>query len=500
MKKNVLRRNFLFPGLILPVTLLAGITAAGCKFFAAPHKKPNLLFIVTDEQRAGTMAAYGNSRIKTPNLNRLAEESFVFLRAYDTSPICTPARSSFMTGLYPHTNGCTDNSIPLPDSILCFPELLDDPDYKTAYMGKWHLGKETDPQHGFSTWLSIEDIYGTKRSDYHHWLVRNGYHPDREYNNSFSRSFAASLPLEFCKPKFLEEHACEYLEKHKESPFILYVSFLEPHMPFTGPLNDLHPPGEVELPGNFNDPLSEDEPIRYRAQREFSINKYGPGEKEFRDLIARYWGLVSQVDLSVGAILDKLRELGLEENTIVVFTSDHGDMMGSHKMVQKGVMMEEAIRIPWLMRIPYYSKQQTLIDRAVSQIDIVPTLLDLLGKREIPEYLQGKSLLPLLKGRSMREENVFIEWSREPYQGIPVTREEINRAAGQASSRTVVTPDGWKLSLRDTDKSTLYNLKEDPFETTNLFTDARYQDIITQLTEEISNWQKRTEDPWKIIR
>jgi len=133
-----------------------GFNLIGCSRSA---RKPNLLFLWTDEQRADTMAVYGNSKIHAPNLNKLASESVVFEHAYITQPVCTPSRSTVMTGLWPHTNGCTENNISLPANIPCFPEILNDPDYRTGYFGKWHLGDEVFAQHGFEEWISIEDIY-----------------------------------------------------------------------------------------------------------------------------------------------------------------------------------------------------------------------------------------------------------------------------------------------------------------------------------------------------
>ncbi len=151
------------------------------------EKKPNLLFIFTDEQAAKTMAAYGNKMIETPNLNKLANESIVFENAYVTQPVCTPSRSTLMTGLYPHTNGCTANNIQLSEDTLCFPEMADFADYKVAYHGKWHLGDEIFRQHGYQEWVSIDDGYRRFYSDekdkndhssYYHFLVENGFKPD----------------------------------------------------------------------------------------------------------------------------------------------------------------------------------------------------------------------------------------------------------------------------------------------------------------------------------
>ena len=164
---------------------------------------------------------------------------------------------------------------------------------------------------------------------------------------------------------------------------MLYVNFLEPHMPFFGPLDAVHDPAQVDLPKNFNDPLEDNEPLRYRMMRQAYMDK-GSGdqplktEADWRRLIANYWGLVTQVDRSVGAILDSLENLGLADNTIVIFTSDHGDMMGAHRLLAKTVMYEESVKIPWLMRFPHKLKQQ-VIENRVSHIDRVPTLLDLLS-------------------------------------------------------------------------------------------------------------------------
>jgi arylsulfatase A-like enzyme len=154
----------------------------------ARKRKPNLLFIWTDEQRADTMAVYGNKKIRVPNFNKLASQSIVFKRAYVTQPVCTPNRAAVMTGLWPHNSGLLTNNIPLPKETRCLNELIDDPDYSTAYMGKWHLGDEIFAQHGFEEWVSIEDGYSAyyakgrsrdARSSYHHYLVGLDHKPAR---------------------------------------------------------------------------------------------------------------------------------------------------------------------------------------------------------------------------------------------------------------------------------------------------------------------------------
>ncbi|MDP6039123.1 MAG: sulfatase-like hydrolase/transferase, partial [Candidatus Latescibacteria bacterium] len=151
-------------------------------------RKPNLLFIFTDQQRFDTMRCYGNDFVETPNLNALSESAFVFEHPYVSQPVCTPARSTIMTGLHPHTNGCVNNNIPLREDVPTLAEMVSD-DYRCGYFGKWHLGNEVITQHGFDQWMSIEDNYRQYYSkpeyldilsDYHHFLIRNGFEPDKE--------------------------------------------------------------------------------------------------------------------------------------------------------------------------------------------------------------------------------------------------------------------------------------------------------------------------------
>jgi len=487
----------------------ASAAALGAKALAegAGRRKPNLLVLWTDEQRADTMAAYGNTRIHAPNLNGLAAESFVLRNAYVTQPVCTPSRSTVMTGLWPHTSGCTANNIPLPADVPCLPELLADPDYRTAYMGKWHLGDEIFAQHGFQEWASIEYYTAyyskgrdrSKKPDYHHWLLELGYKPDAKGN--FSRGFAARRPIGHCKPKFLELRACDFLRRHRREPWVLYVNFLEPHMPFFGPLDDEHRLDEVVLPANFADPLEDNEPLRYRLAREHHVARYG-GREKIRQLIRRYWGLVTQVDRSVGAILRTVEELGLGDDTIVVYTSDHGDMMGSHHMVEKCVMYQEAVLVPWLMRVPWLGRKQRIVPNPVSHIDLVPTLLGLMGSRA-GEGLPGHSLAPLLEGGKPADDHVLIEWS--PGQGARrhnkgtrlATPAEIQRVA-KDHTRTVISPDGWKLCLSNRDHCQLFHLATDPGETTNLFDSGKHADVIARLTGKIRHWQETVRDKVKV--
>lgn len=480
----------------------------------AAHRKPNLILFLPDQQRADTIACYGGVKVHAPNLNRLASESVVFERTYVTHPVCTPSRSSLMTGTWPHINACTRNSVPLDRRFLVFPELMQDKDYRTAYIGKWHLGEEGPVARGFEHWVSTDD-----HGDYTNFLVSKGISPDRP-KGRFSEVAISNLSVELSRPRFLENRACEFIEKHQRDAFILVVGFVEPHSPYNGPLNDEHPLDEIELDLTATLPENDNVPLRYRLMREWQEAEatldrerlptqlfFGITPEEYRSIKQRYLGLVTLVDQSIGAILACVERCGLSDNTIVVHTSDHGDSLGAHHLFGKETMFEEATRVPFLIRLPRQMRAET-IQRPVSHIDFVPTLLDLLGQPPHPQCA-GKSLLPLINKETVvagvspasLSENVFLEWApnrTKVKKGTKLARRRMIKRAVEESTRTIVTPDGWKLCLRDKDLNELYNLNDDPFETRNLYADRQYASVVSLLTDELHLWQESAADKLKV--
>jgi arylsulfatase A-like enzyme len=458
-----------------------------------PGDKPNLLFLWTDQQRADSMAAYGNTRYRVPNWNRLAAESVVFDRCYDAQPVCTPARSCVMSGTWPHANGCVHNNIKLQANVKTMPELLDDPSYRTGYMGKWHLGDEVFAQRGFQEWRAIEDgIYQSfysegrdksTRSAYHHFLLSQGYKPDDKKHDAFSRDFATQVPVEHSKPSFLAQEASKFILQHRRDPWMLYVNTLEPHTPFSSALNELHEPDEAPLQKNYPGIPSGGEPKSYEARRQkylrrgegFDLKKAGDWQRMHRN----YAGLCALVDQAWGRILWALEASGQMENTIIVHTSDHGEMMGSHTLMAKGVMYEEAVRVPFLLRVPFRKQAPMHVPNPVSHIDMVPTLLHLMGKGDVSGF-SGETLTSTLAGRR-RPEDVFIEWNRDPEQEGP-------------QARTVVTPDGWKLVLHDSDVCLLFDRNRDPLELKNLYYQPDHRQTVRRLRAKIEEFQKKTKD------
>jgi arylsulfatase A-like enzyme len=472
----------------------------------AAQRKPNLILFMPDQQRADTLACYGGIKVHAPNLNKLASESVIFERTYVTHPVCTPSRSSLMTGTWPHINGCTHNSVPLDRRFRVFPELMQDQDYRTAYIGKWHLGEDAPTGRGFQHYISTDG-----HGDYSKFLISKDIAPNKS-NGRFSEVAISNLPIELSRPKFLETHACDFIEQHQREPFILVVAFVEPHSPYNGPLNDENPIDEVDLDVTATLPEREDLPLRYRLMREWQQAEalldrerlptqlfFGITPDEYRSIKQRYLGLVTLVDQSIGAILRCLERCGLTDDTVVLHTSDHGDSLGAHHLFGKETMFEEATRVPLLIRLPG-QRQSKVISRPVSHIDFVPTLLDLLRQ---PSHAQcaGKSLLPLINDANVPPDNVFLEWApnrTKIKKGSRLARRRMIKRAVEESTRTVISPDGWKLCLRNKDLNELYNFNGDPFETQNLYKDPGCTALISRLAAEIYRWQESTDDKLKL--
>jgi arylsulfatase A-like enzyme len=497
------------------------------------NRARNLLFLWTDEQRPDTIAAYGNPQIRTPHLDRLAAGGTLFEAAYCTAPLCTPSRGSVVTGTYPHTHGARHNNIPLPASVPTVAEVLTAQGYRCGYAGKWHLGDELRAQRGFEAfWSSIEDGYTADHgargfSRYHHWLVAQGFRPPdvtKDGDRVFSRQTAARLPEAAGKPAFLAGEACRFLDTFgREGPFALYVNFLEPHFPLNGPWDDLYPPEAMTLPPSWYAPPDPALPLRYRLRQE-GFRRQNPhvetdDERGWKGARARYWGLASLVDAYAGKILEHLERLGLAEETVVVYSSDHGDMMGEHRLLAKAMPFDGASRVPLLIRAPGLPAGR--VTTPVSQIDVTPTVLDLLGFAP-PPAAQGASLRPLLEGGGgdvpgrraadgLAWGEVVVEWAgvprgdsvsgyRPPVEDGSAASEAALRA--MAAEQRTIRRGRWKLTVDEGGEHELYDLRADPGEMRNRLSPAgRGADAVaaaTPLWERLQLWQERTADALRL--
>ena len=524
--RPISRRSFLRTAL-----LSSAAVATHAQFTArasGPPDKPNLVVFLPDDLRADTIIGSNAAAVHAPNLHRLASRSVVFERAYVTQPICAPSRSSLLSGTWPHQTGCLNNHGVLPRKFRCLPEMLADSRYVGGYFGKWHLGDEYVAQRGFTEWASIIDYSkpidrhhdahpwldrwislirgskGTSRdrksataSDYTAFLISKGYRPNANGGRHFTDEFYTRLPFDLSRAKFVETKACDFLERHGQSPFVMFVAFFEPHPPYYGPFNDVHPIESVRLDPTVGEPLNDDVPLRYRIREEVYRSRFASVDG-YRSVKQHYLGLVTEIDRCIGSVLEKIEKLGIANRTTTVLTSDHGDMMSAHGLLGKGVMYEQAVAVPYLVQVPGLSPRS--ISQPVSHIDFVPTMLDLLGERPDPQCV-GKSRGALIRGETQSPEPVFIEWApgHEPARKhTALASDDEEKKAWAESTRAIVTADGWKLCLRDKDRNELYSLREDPDERKNLYSDSSQRDTVKRLTDEIHQWQQRVGDTLKV--
>ena len=479
---------------------------------------PNLVFILPDRQRRDTMACYGNDWISVPHLNGLADESFVFENCYVTQPVCCPARASITCGQYPIDAGMPVNRHILPDSIETIAEMVSDV-YHTGYIGKWHLGNELVAQHGFTEWVPCFEHWWREYSDrnlrtqfspYHDWLVEKGFEPDANHpgGKMFSPEFRAKLPAEYHMATYIGNQSADFIRRNADQPFVLYASSKEPHPPFTSPYDNLHDPETLPVDETFRK-FPEGHSFFNRIRSEFWMGAVHEGgfdlttEQGCRRMRSNYYGCVSLVDEMVGQILGAIDDVGIRDNTLVVFTSDHGEMVGTHGQVEMRTPYEESSRVPLLVRAPWLTRSQARIDGNFSQIDFVPTLLDLLGE-DAPNGLPGESIGEVLRGRAdLRDNDVFIQ-----HNGIG-DRDLTSASSSHSMSpervrqlnwlktvpwRSVVTSDRWKLTLCAADQGELFDLNSDPSEVTNLFDRPEHRDRVRWMTARLRLWQEEVGD------
>ena len=451
------------------------------------QKKPNVIIIFCDQLRSFTVGCYGNQFVKTPNIDRLAKNGFRFEQGITNSPVSVSARSNLLSGQYSRTSaGSRANEMSKESGGSLFGRndrmKFKDPTiaeefkklgYKTAQIGKWHI--DTRPSLvGFDESLITAGTIFT--------------------NGRFSKNEDTPYPV----PGFTTDHeitkAKEFISanKNSEKPFFLYYNIISPHMPILDvpyKYSHMYNPKEVPLRDNVwkDGVLARDEQWFHIYMWQTFYNKdYQPltaktsSDFTLRELTALYYGSVTWVDDTVGEIMKSLKENGLEDNTLILFTSDHGDMLGSQHMWNKDRLYEEAIRVPMIYSWPGMIKPDENSDQIATLIDIMPTLLDLCGGT-IPGTVQGQSLMPVLYGHKDRpgKDYVFIE---TPY--------------GEMGIRTLTHVYGILSNKEDTaivdDRYLFYDLKEDPYEFKNLAKTNKSAAIANDLRERLIKWDKDT--------
>jgi choline-sulfatase len=443
--------------------------------------------IMCDQMVAELTGAYGHPVVQTPNLNRLVREGVRFDNAYSTCPICSPTRQSLFTGKYASNIDCYDNTSILASDQPTLCHYLSIAGYETALTGKMHfIGP--DQTHGFEkrlttdvfpsdfTWLPqrpkqsmLEDY-----ADFHDQPIAIDYVTAGV--RQWSMQFDYDEETHFRALEYLRSKRSQYtgtlqkdLPPRDERPFFLCVSYCHPHEPFhaTQELWDLYEGQDIPLPEIPADLAEREHPMDQMLNTFHGTHRVDMDDKEaLYNMHRAYYGLVTYVDRKVGELLQALDDYGLRENTMVIFLSDHGDMLGERRMVQKRTFYEHSSRVPWIMAHPQLGVNGTTVAEPVSIVDVMPTILDYPGVSEQePLPTDGQSVLPLIQGERDPQRAVFSELHTE----------------GVNTTCFMVRQGDYKYIHVTGYGSQLYNLAEDPKEWNNLTGEPEYAEIEARL-------------------
>jgi len=466
---NVNRRDFLAG---LGVAAVAGKSALGA---TAPVKRPNVLFLISDQiSNDAISSTVGDKWVKTPNIDKLRARGMYFTRAYVSNPLCVPSRTAMFTGRYPVETGIQTNDKVLIDAkrYKCLGTIFREAGYSTGYFGKWHIMlPETEKaveQHGFEHMASeVVDV-----------------------------ETAA--------------HVCEYMSEKRDGPFFAVASFLNPHnicewargqygKMDQGAIPEA-PAAELCPPLRANHGIMKDEPEIMGVMRQAYHNSPlfpvgGFDDAKWRQYRWAYYRLVERVDGLIGKVLDHLKEAGLEEDTLVVFTGDHGDCQGAHFFNQKTVLFEEAQRVPFVVAYPRRVKAGESAMLMNTGVDLVPTLCGFAGI-EVDKTLHGESLLPVATGRVRRGERKYVVTSNHMVQGGPVDGKDY-RPEGRA-----LRTERYKYTVYSEGKSreALVDLEADAGEMVNLAGDSRYGTVLNEHRRLLAEWGAGVKDGFPYVR
>jgi len=450
------------------------------------QKLPNILLIFTDQQRYDTLSCNGALVCKTPNLDRLASKGVRFTRAYTCTALCSPARASLLTGLYPHNHGLLTNidnfNFVFKDALrdkITVPELLKEVGYRVGYVGKWHLDEYK--KRVFHDWISYADHQKYLKEKGIDWNMARDEVQKYEWGPEAPFCGTSKLDLEDNLDTFFVRKTIELIDKYSkdEKPFFIISSLHGPHFPYVvpHPFDTMYDPKRVEKPLNFDDPYINKPKIHLKEKWRWNIGHLT--WPMWQNVIAHYWGYCSFLDEIIGRILSHIDDEGLTDETLVIFTTDHGDMLGNHRLFNKGFhMYEEEYHIPLIIRWPERIKPN-VCDNFVSLVDVPVTILDAAGIKT--EGLDGRSLLPLLEENKINwADDIFCE-----FHGLETT----------LYSQRMVRTERWKYIYNPPDIDELYDLESDPGEIRNLIDDPGCEHILRQMRERMVKWMEKTRDP-----
>ncbi|MDD4762406.1 MAG: sulfatase-like hydrolase/transferase [Sphaerochaetaceae bacterium] len=444
-----------------------------------------VIFIMTDTTRKDMLGCYGNSRMYSPNLDRLASQGIRYDQAYTCQPVCGPARSALFTGTFPHSNGVVTNCVPLGENVKTIGQRLSDNGIRCAYTGKWHLdggdyfGNGVCPEgwdedmwydmHRYLNELSIEDRQRSRRSE-------TAFDPDWTEEMTFAHR--------------VSNRALDYVKAYKDEDFFLTVSYDEPHGPCVcpAPFNTMYENFVFDDDPAFHDTL-ESKPLMQRLWAGDDIDKDISEINKSSQMLSLFLGCNSYVDYEIGRVLDVIESFAPE--AMVFFTSDHGDMLGFHRLQGKNAAFyKEIANIPFIVKPGIRNAHNTgkVVTSCTSHIDVAPTILDYFGI-PIPRLFEGKSMLAQIQDPTVViNDHVFAEF----------TRYEIDHDGfGGLQMMRSVTDGRWKLSINLMDKDELYDVHNDPSEVVNRIDDLESASIRDALHDVLLDHMDETRDIYR---
>lgn len=494
-------RSYLLASLaVLMMSLLAGMTQAT----AAKTKRPNIVFLFTDDHAAHAMSCYGSKVNQTPNLDRIAKEGMLFQNCFATNALCGPSRAVILTGKYSHLNGFLQNGDRFDGSQQTFPKLLQKAGYQTAIVGKWHL--ETAP-----TGFDYSEILIGQGPYYNPPMIKNG---ERTKHTGYTTEIITDLALDWLKN-----------QRDEEKPFILMCQHKAPHRNWQpGPkyLNlyeDVTIPEPEDLFDDYEtrgtaaksqtmevarhltpDDLKLTPPRGLTEEQLAAWNAaYGPRNEAFqkanltgKELVSwkyqrymkDYLRCVAAVDDGVGRVLDYLEEAGLAENTVVIYSSDQGFFLGDHGWFDKRFMYEESLRMPLVVKWPGVIKPGSVNSNLVSNLDFGETFLEIAGV-DVPSDMQGQSLVPLFKGQTPGDWRKSFYYHYYEFPGAHSVRRHYGVRTDRYKLMHFYNENEWEL----------YDLKQDPNEMRNIYSDQSSKQIASDLKAELEKLRERYQVP-----
>ncbi len=440
--------------------------------------RPNILHIFTDQQRFDTIAALGNSIIRTPHLDRLVQSGVTFTNAYTPSPVCVAARCSMIHGLYPVATGCLANDT-MPSNLPSLMDLLADAGYDTHGIGKCHFTPDPLAARGFSSREVQEEFpVGTlEQNSYLKFLVDHDHADAYEAHGVRSSMYyipqPSRLDREHHPSQWIGSRSVAYIQKNQGSPkpWYLFSSFVHPHPPFTPPVpfHSLYEAKKMPVP-NIPEHWEELQMFVNRMQNRYKYRDNGFDLNLVRCIKAYYYACISFVDFQIGRILDALEQTGQMANTLIVFCSDHGELLGDYRCFGKRSMHDASARIPLLLCAPDMIERGMCCDLPVSLIDLLPTFLEAAGQTSIPK-IDGVSLFETLSGKSQRRYvySMYSCYQDKDYAQVSDIPPEYAGMEKEALGTYMITDGNWKFihSMPD-NKSFLFDHSADPHETRNL--------------------------------